>query len=172
MSRRVAWEGRHLRVVEDGGWEFAQRTRVSGVVVILALHDDDRVLLVEQHRKPVSARVIELPAGLSGDIAGAEDEERIQAAARELEEETGYAARAWALLGDSPVSAGLTDETITFFLARGLVRVGPGGGDASEDIQVHEVPLRELRSWLDRREAEGRLVDAKIGAALWRAGLG
>lgn len=167
--KRTLFEGRHLRIVDDGGWEFAQRRNVSGVVVILAVHDDRRIVLVEQHRKPVGRRVLELPAGLAGDIAGAEDEELVAAAARELEEETGYAAREWRVFGEAPVSAGLTDETVTFFLARGLTRIGPGGGDASEDIEVLEVPLDDLRALLDAKEAAGVYVDPKIGAMLWRA---
>lgn len=115
--------------------------------------------------------MLELPAGLSGDLAGAEDEERVQAAARELEEETGYAARSWTYLGEGPVSAGLTDEVIAFFVARGLTRVGPGGGDASEDIETFEVPLSGLRGFLAERAAAGVLVDPKIAAALWLAGV-
>lgn len=171
---RTVYEGRHLRLVDDHGWEFAQRTGVTGVVVILALTgtpDAHGIVLVEQFRKPVGRRVLELPAGLAGDIVGAEDEALVSAAARELEEETGYAASDWTVMGAAPVSAGLTDETVTFFVARGLTRVGAGGGDASEDIEVIEVALTALRDLLDRKEAEGVYVDPKIGAALWRAGV-
>ncbi|MCB9677211.1 MAG: NUDIX hydrolase [Alphaproteobacteria bacterium] len=163
------FEGRYLRILDDNGWEFAQRTGVSGVVVILAVTDDDRVLLVEQYRKPVKARVLELPAGLAGDLAGAEDEALVTAAARELLEETGYEASDWVVLGEAPVSAGLSDETVMFFLARGLRKVGPGGGDESEDIEVFEVPRAELRKFIAARQAYGTKVDAKIGGGLWMA---
>jgi ADP-ribose pyrophosphatase len=163
------FEGKYLRVLDDDGWEFAQRTGVTGVVVILAVTDDDRVVLVEQYRKPVKARVLELPAGLAGDLLGAEDEELVTAAARELHEETGYEATEWTVLGEAPVSAGLSDETVMFFLARGLTKTGPGGGDDSEDIEVFEVPLADLRTFLKARQEYGTKVDAKIGGGLWLA---
>ena len=163
------FEGRYLRILDDDGWEFAQRTGVTGVVVIVAVTDDDRLLLVEQYRKPVRARVLELPAGLAGDILGAEDEAMVTAAARELLEETGYEASEWTVLGEAPVTAGLTDETVVFFLARGLRKVGPGGGDESEDIELLEVPLTELRSTLTSQREAGVKIDAKIGGGLWMA---
>ena len=161
---KTLYEGRHLSMLDDGGWEFVRRTGVSGVVAICAITDDDQLVLVEQHRKPVGCRVLELPAGLAGDIEGAEDEPLVEAAKRELLEETGYEASTWFDLGHGPASAGLTDETIHFFGARGLKKTGPGGGDASEDIVVREVPLAEVFATL---QGSSVLVDVKIPGALW-----
>ncbi len=56
---------------------------------------------------------------------------------------------------------------VTFFHARGLRRVGPGGGDATESITVHEVPLAELRGWLAEKERQGAMVDPKLFAGLY-----
>ena len=66
-SKRVLAEGRHLRFVERNGWEFVERKNVTGVAILVALTDEGRVLIVEQWREPVGARVLELPAGLAGD---------------------------------------------------------------------------------------------------------
>ncbi len=170
-SPRILHEGRYLRLIDDSGWEYAQRTGVSGVVVIVAVTDTPAIVLVEQYRTPVAARVLELPAGLAGDIAGEEDEQLVTAAARELVEETGYTASSWRILGEAPVTAGLTDETVTFFHASGLSRTGEGGGDDSEDIEVHLVPMSELRAFLAAKREAGVKVDAKIGGGLWMAGL-
>lgn len=150
---------RHLRLVRRGNWEFVQRTGVTGVVVLLAVTDDRRLLLVEQYRPPVGARVLELPAGLAGDLG---PEELESAAARELEEETGWAPTRLERLTSGPVSAGLSDEILTLFRCGGLSRVGSGGGDASEDIQVHAVPLDEVRGFLREHQARGGLVDLKV----------
>lgn len=161
--------GRYLELVDEGGWEYVRRSNNTGVVVILAITPDAEILLVEQHRPPVGGRVLELPAGLAGDHAGTEDEPMVEAAKRELVEETGYKASTWAHLGQAPVSAGLTSETVTFFFAGGLRKVGAGGGDASEDIEVIAVPLDRLRDLLAAKRAEGVQIDAKIGGALWLA---
>lgn len=163
----ILGSGRFVRLVRRDGWEWAERTGTSGVVVIAARTADDRVLFVEQHRPPVGARVIELPAGLAGDLAGAEEEALEEAARRELLEETGYAADALEHVTTGPVSAGLTSERLAFFVARGLRKVGPGGGDHAEDIVVHEIPFGEARAWLVAQEARGRLVDPKVYAGLW-----
>src|SRR5690606_33221547 len=87
MAREIMAEGRFLRMVREDGWEWVQRTRISGVVVVAAVTPEGKVLLVEQHRPPVGGRVLEMPAGLAGDIAGQEDEALETAARRELEEE-------------------------------------------------------------------------------------
>jgi ADP-ribose pyrophosphatase len=126
----------------------------------------EEIVLVEQFRKPVNSLVIELPAGLVGDHANP-DESVLDAAARELEEETGYAASRMELLMACPSSAGMSDEVISFVLATGLTRVGPGGGDDSEDILVHKVPVTDVDGWLIRQQAAGKPMDPKIYAALY-----
>jgi len=165
--REVLAEGRHVRLVRLDGWEWAERTGVSGVVAIIARTPAGEVLLVEQYRPPVNARVIELPAGLAGDIAGSEDEDLSEAALRELEEETGFTARHIRRVGRGPISAGLTDELLTFFEARDLKQVGPGGGDPSEDIVVHRIPAEALHNWLVAKQEAGVLVDPKVYAGLY-----
>ena len=164
---RTVWQGGYLRVLKRGHWEYVQRTNVTGIVCIVAITDDGKLVLVEQFRPPVAARVVELPAGLVGDVPGEEDEALETAARRELLEETGYKAATMELLFEGAPSAGLSDEQITFFLATGLRKVGPGGGDASEDITLHEVPLTELPAFLEARRGQGATVDAKIFSPLY-----
>src|SRR5262245_57499864 len=88
----TVWEGKHLRVRQSGRWEYVERTKSLGGVVIVAVTDDHKLLLVEQYRVPMAKAVIELPAGLAGDVEGSETEELVAAARRELLEETGYEA--------------------------------------------------------------------------------
>ena len=156
-------------MLSSNGWEYVQRTNAAGIVVIVAVTKDDELVLVEQHRPPVSASVIELPAGLAGDIVGQEDEDLAVAAARELEEETGFVAAEMRPLMVGPTSAGMTDELISIFLATGLERRGVGGGDQTEDISVHLVSLGSVVAWLNAAQARGALVDPKIYAALFFA---
>ena len=158
--------GRYLSLLERDGWEFASRSNASGVVVIVPVTESGEIVLVEQYRKPVAASVIELPAGLVGDLADP-DESILVAARRELEEETGYAAGKLEILMACPSSAGMSDEVITFVLATELERVGPGGGDSSEDIEVTVVPLAQVDAWLARQQAAGKPMDPKIFAALY-----
>lgn len=168
-SLETLWTGRHLSFVSKGHWEYVTRTKVSGVVGIVALTKDRRIILVEQYRRPVEASVIEIPAGLAGDIEGAEDEPLVEAAKRELLEETGYRADKWTLLTEGCTSPGLTDESITVFLAEELEKIESGGGDASESIEVHEVPLADLAPWLAAKQQSGALIDLKLYAALYFA---
>lgn len=157
--------GRFLALRRRDRWEYASRVNASAVVGILALTPAGGLLLVEQFRVPLQARVIELPAGLVGDEAP--DEDLAAAAGRELVEETGWEAARLEVLGRGPSSAGLCDEISTLVRARDLRRVGVGGGVAGEDITVHEVPLAGVSAWLRAREREGLLVDYKIRAGLW-----
>ncbi len=160
------FRGRYLGLVESGGWEFATRTNASSVAVLIPVTGDNEIILVEQYRVPVSSRVVELPAGLVGD-QGDPDEPILQAARRELIEETGYAAGRITQLLECPSSAGMSDEIITFFLAEDLSKIGPGGGDDSEDIQVHCVPLDEVAEWLGVQHRKGLLLDPKVYTALY-----
>lgn len=161
--------GRFLKLVERNGWEFATRVHPT-VVVLIAWTDDEELLLVEQYREPVGARCIELPAGLVGDRPGEADEAARDAAARELEEETGYRAGSITELMRCPTSAGMTDELAVFYRAEALQRVSDGGGDASESITVHRVPAARVHGWLLERIRAGQPVDPKIYFALYWSG--
>lgn len=164
-------EGKYLRLLKTGTWEYAQRVNSEGIVVLVAVTDAGKLLLVEQYRPAVGRRVLELPAGLSGDDAAKRGEALETAAQRELEEETGYVADAISYLIEGPVSAGMSTEEITFFRCEGLRKVGPGGGDESEDIVVHEVTLGEVEVWIrDRVRTTGCAVDPKVFAGLYFAG--
>ncbi|MCE5303412.1 MAG: NUDIX hydrolase [Planctomycetaceae bacterium] len=167
--RQTLAEGRFVRLVAADGWEWVERVNASGAVVLVAITEDDELLLVEQFRIPLGRRVIELPAGLVGDGAGRQREEQGEAARRELLEETGYQADAIEFLLDGPSSAGLAAEVYSLFLARNVRRVGPGGGDGSEDIQVHRVPRTEAEAWLDVKRRVGVMVDPKVYAGLYLA---
>lgn len=160
------YRGRYLSLIERDHWEFVTRPNAHAVVVLVAVTPDDEIVLVEQFRKPVDSRVIELPAGLVGDLHGP-DEDVLEAAGRELTEETGFEAASLELLMECPTSSGMTDEMISFVLADGLRRVGPGGGDHSEDIETHVVPLSGVDAWLEARRMEGTPLDPKIFTALY-----
>lgn len=163
--------GKHLLLKRRNGWEYVERRQVSGIVGILAVTEDRKLLLVEQYRPALDKRVIEIPAGLAGDLEGTENEAFAEAARRELLEETGYEAREMEYLTEGPASAGLSTEVITFFRARNLRKVAVGGGDTSEKITVHEVPLDTLNTWLAEKRRRGCAVDYKVYTALYFEGL-
>jgi ADP-ribose pyrophosphatase len=160
------YAGRHLSMVMRGNWEFATRNTKRPSVGIVAITNAGNVVLVEQYRPPVSRRVVELPAGLAGDVSGAEDEALLEAAKRELLEETGYAAAQWVELGEGYSSPGLTDESIVLFLAQGLTKQSAGGGDGSEQITIHEIALDDVVGWLHANDLS---LDLKLLAGLYAA---
>lgn len=162
----IAWNGKYIHIKRHGKWEFVSRNTQRPAVGIVAIHDDGRVVLVEQFRPPVGESLVELPAGLAGDVAGAEDEALLIAAQRELQEETGYTATRWQQLVTGYSSPGLTDESVCLFLARGLSKTSDGGGVEGESIQLHEIPINEVIPWLARRN---QAVDIKLLAGLFAA---
>jgi ADP-ribose pyrophosphatase len=158
--------GRYLRFMRKGNWEYADRLGVTGVVGIVAVTDDGKLILVEQFRPPVNKRVIELPAGLAGDEPGQSNESLLTAASRELQEETGYSAGEVSILASGPTSAGMSSEIITLVYARKLRKLSAGGGVDTEAIQVHEIRLPDVNVQLKKWMTEEKLVDLKVYAAL------
>ncbi len=152
------WEGRFIVAMRRGRWEYVGRARNIHAAVIVAV-EDGHILLVEQYRVPIGARCIELPAGLVGDEQEGEPVET--AAARELEEETGYRARKVESLGRFYSSPGMISESFTLVRATGLEKVGEGGGDGDEDIVAHLVRLVEDKA----REIEAAKIKHSEDAA-------
>ena len=174
------WEVAESRPEYDGGFiqvradtviapdgERFERTVVEhkDAVGILAMDEDDRVLLLAQYRHAVGQRLLELPAGLC-DVDG---EPPVDTAARELAEEASVAASSWELLLEMFPSPGFCDERWWVYLARGLSLA-----DASDFVREHEeadmqaiwVPLDEaVRAVLDRRITDALAVAAILAAA-------
>lgn len=162
---KVLGEGRFLKLYDEDGWEWVQRHNCTGVAVVLPVNDEGKVIFVEQYRKPVRSQLIEFPAGLVGDIDASEA--MITAAQRELEEETGYWADEMEHVARGPVTAGLTDELMDFFVAKKLRKVSEGGGDETEEIIVHEVELENVALWLKEQEELGKMIDVKVYTGLY-----
>lgn len=165
------WEGRFITVRQQGTWEYVSRSRGIHAAVILAIDDaadgrpDDRhVILVEQYRVPLKVNCLELPAGLVGDDSAGEAVE--VAATRELEEETGYRAAHWRVVGEFFSSPGMVSESFTLLVATGLTRVGAGGGVDSEDIIVHRVPIGGIADFVAAKRAEGCGIDVRVAMLL------
>ena len=159
-------EGRFLSLREINDWEFVTRANATGVVGIFAFTSDQQVILVEQYRRPVKSRVLEICAGLIGDEEDFANESITDCASRELIEETGFTAGKMSPLLNSPTAAGMTDEMTYFFLAEGCVKTGKGGGVGGEDIITHIVDLEDLSHFMKTKEQAGVLVDSKIHACL------
>jgi ADP-ribose pyrophosphatase len=155
----VEWTGKWILAKRRGRWEYASRARGIRAAVILAV-DAGEVILVEQHRVPIGKVCLEMPAGLIGDET--EGEEALESAARELEEETGYAAAQWENLGEFWSSPGMVTESYTLLKATGLTRVGDGGGTDHEDIVVHRVPMSRIAEFIAGRRAKGHAIDSKL----------
>ena len=158
-------EGKFMSLWNRETWEFVQRKGSTGVVIIAAMTSKKEIILVEQFRVPIGRAVIELPAGLVGDKDAKES--FAVAAQRELLEETGYWARKMKVVMQGPASSGLSCEELTFCVGTDLVKKDDGGGDHTEDIIPHAVPLKKLESWLKKKEKQGCRIDPKIFAGLY-----
>jgi ADP-ribose pyrophosphatase len=167
--KEILAQGKYLRLVREGTWEYSERVGTTGIVAMVPVTDAKEIVLVEQYRVPTKALVIEIPAGLVGDKAGQEDESLELAARRELEEETGFRAGKMQRVLEGPSAAGSSNSVITFYVATELVRTGPGGGDEHEDITVHVVPLVGAMAWLQGQVKQGKVLDPKIFAGLYFA---
>lgn len=129
------YDGPIFRVERRDGRDVVLHPPVAAVVPV---DRDERVTLVRQHRVPVDASLLELPAGF---VDG--DEAPLHAAQRELTEETGLHGGDWVELATFFTSAGFTDERLHLFLATGL-EAGVASPEEDEELEIVRVPLREV----------------------------
>jgi ADP-ribose pyrophosphatase len=167
ISSRLAYRGPAFWVTTDIVQEpsgiRARRdvVRHSGSVVILAVDESGKeslVLLERQYRHAAGRYLFELPAGRID-----EGEKELEAAKRELLEETGYSARSWKRVLYYWASPGFVAESMSLFLARGL-KAGAAHPEADEAIEIHMVPLKKAV----RMILQGKVHDGKtISGILW-----
>ncbi|MBN1870676.1 MAG: NUDIX hydrolase [Candidatus Omnitrophica bacterium] len=167
LKKKIIYNGKFLRFIKEGEWEYVKRSNCRAIVIIVAMTDDKRVLFVEQYRPAVGKKVIEFPAGLVGDHGSNKTESIMRAAKRELLEETGYQAGKITKIIEGPVSSGCCADIVTMVRAQDLRKVSCGGGDELEWIIVHEVPLNKTDPWLNRMRRKKYLVEPKIYTGLY-----
>ena len=169
-SVETVWQGKFITAKRQGRWEYVARARGIRAAVIVAVDDEGHLLLVEQYRVPLGRNCLELPAGLIGD--GGDDEADEIAAARELEEETGYRAERIESLGEFFSSPGMVSESFTLVRAHRLTKVAEGGGVEGENITVHRVKLADVPAYVAECRARGMAIDVKLLLALGSSLLG
>lgn len=153
------WEGKYIRALKQGRWEYVGRVNQVHAVVILA-EFEGQMILIDQPRAAVGGRCLELPAGLIGDI---DPEATIEGTAlNELEEETGFTAERIERLGDFHSSPGMVSESFTLVRAHGVSRCGQGGGTDSEEINVHLVSRADIAAFVAEKRAQGFAIDVKL----------
>jgi ADP-ribose pyrophosphatase len=176
LREEDVWTGRFITAKRRGRWEYVGRSRGIRAAAIIAIDEDPdgtrHVLLVGQYRVPLGRFTLEIPAGLVGDDAGGEGEPAIDAAKRELEEETGYTADEWAELGEFYSSPGMVSESFTLLHATGLRQVSEGGGVSEENIEVYRVPLAGLADFVAQWRAAGHGVDVRVAMLMTPGFLG
>lgn len=141
-----------------------------GAVAVVAIDDQDRVLLVRQWRHATGGPLLEIPAGTLDRGPDGAIEDHAAAAARELEEETGSRAGTWRYLGGFYTAPGFTSELMHLYLATGLTSAHEGGlqPDDDERLELRAIPFAEAVAMAER----GELRDAKsIIGILWVARL-
>ncbi|MBI5213268.1 MAG: NUDIX hydrolase [Nitrospirae bacterium] len=171
IDRKIVWEGRFLRTLiltyrDHSGnlrnWEAVERVNCDGIVVVVPVTEHKEFLLIRQFRPVLNGFVVEFPAGLND-----KGESLVDAARRELIEETGYTADDFIYLTDGPVSSGMSTEILSVFLA---VNAYPASdavkeqypADESENIEVIKTPLDKIYETLQTRRKDGDYIDMKV----------
>ncbi|MCH5584249.1 NUDIX hydrolase [Shimazuella sp. AN120528] len=166
ISTKQIYEGKIIDVQLDkvnlpnGGTSYREIVKHPGAVAIMAITDENKLILVRQFRKALEKTIYEIPAGKLD--AGEEAE---SCARRELKEETGYSAKNWEKLTGFYTSPGFADEYIHMFEASELT-VGETSFDEDEFVECVELSLAECREKI----ASGEICDAKTihAITLWQ----
>jgi ADP-ribose pyrophosphatase len=162
LAGEQVYDGSLLKVyrdtvaLPDGGQSTREYIRHPGAVAVVALLDDDRVVLERQFRYPHGRDFIEIPAGKIDP-----GEAPLETAQRELLEETGYVAQEWRRIGVIHPAIAYTDEAIELFVARRLT-LEKARLDHGEFLEVLLLPLEKALEMV----RGGEITDAKTVAAL------
>ncbi|HWJ78176.1 MAG TPA: NUDIX hydrolase [Niallia sp.] len=153
------FSGRIIQVQVDevelpnGKTSTRELVKHPGAVAIIAVTDDNKIVMVEQYRKPLEKTIVEIPAGKLE-----KGEEPSLCAKRELEEETGYDCQSLELISSFYTSPGFADEIIHVYLAKGLSKKENAAGlDEDEFVNLMEITLEEAQTLIE----EQRIFDAK-----------
>ncbi len=166
LDSEQVFEGRFLKVrrdtvsLPDGKQAYREFIRHPGAVAVLALSDNNELVLERQFRYPAGQDFIEIPAGKIDPL-----EEPADTAKRELWEETGFIATQWRYLGKAHPCIGYADEVIHYYLATGLTQT-PRQLDEGEFLEVMLLPAKEAQAM----SLDGRITDSKTLVGLhWLA---
>lgn len=171
LGKKTVWEGSFIRALlleyhDDMGrirsWEAVERVNCNGIVAVIPVTKEGEVLMIRQFRPVLNNYVIEFPAGLND-----KSEILVDAARRELIEETGYTCENFELLAEGPVSSGLSTEVLTVYLAREAIPASLSLReshpiDETEDIEVIRTPLLSAYEKIEEFRRKGDAVDLKI----------
>ena len=166
ISSESAFEGKILHVkcdmvkLPNGNEASREIIRHIGAVCVVPVTDDGCVVMERQFRYPIDQVISEIPAGK----LDAKNEDRLEAAKRELREETGYIAEKWIDMGIYYPAAAYSDEKITMYLATGLSK-GERKLDEDEFLDVELIPIKDLVD----RIMSGDITDGKTQVAILKA---
>ncbi len=170
ISRQQIFDGRIMDVqkwtvrLPNGGEAFREIVLHKGASAVVPVDGEGNTYLVRQYRTPIDRILTEIPAGKLDYIG----EDRLEAAKRELKEETGFSAENWTHLTDMVTTPGFTNELISVYLARGLTK-GQTHMDEDEFIDLVKLPLDEAVEMVKR----GEITDGKsiVGLMLAQAAI-
>ena len=168
VSSELIFDGRvvHLYCDEvalpDGKRSVREYAKHVGAVCIVPVTDEGEIVCVRQYRYAIGRTLLEIPAGK----LDSPDEDRREAALRELREETGATCKRLDFMGDFYSSPALLDERISMYLARGL-EFGETDFDDDEYIEIERIPVDELVKMI----CAGEILDAKTQAGVLKAAI-
>lgn len=166
ITSECVFDGCILHVIRDsvslpnGNEATREVIRHIGAVCVVPVTDDGLVVMERQYRYPIDRVISEIPAGK----LDSKDEDRLEAAKRELKEETGYSADTWIDMGIYYPAAAYSDERITMYLATGLHK-GQQRLDEDEFLNVELIPIERLVDDI----MSGKITDGKTQVAILKA---
>jgi len=163
ITSEEIYDGKVVHLYKDtvelpnGRTSIREVIRHIGAVAVVPLMDDGKVVVERQFRYPLDSVITEIPAGK----LDSKSEDRLDAAKRELQEETGFLAKEWIFLGDYIPTVAYCDEVIGIYLAKGLFK-GERHLDEDEFLNVRYVDLNELVEDV----MQGKITDGKTQVAI------